>query len=160
MFNHEPPDYPCPFCLLITSGENELISRHDVVRQNERATAWVSPRWWPNNHGNVLVVPNAHYENLYDLPPAWGHAVHDLVREVAIAIRHTYDCAGVSTRQHNEPAGYQDVWHYHMHVFPRYPDDQLYNSLHLRDPVPAEARRPYVDRLRRYFDERGSLTDS
>jgi histidine triad (HIT) family protein len=35
----------------------------------------------------VLVVPNAHYENLYDLPAAYGHAVHDLVREVAIAIQ-------------------------------------------------------------------------
>jgi histidine triad (HIT) family protein len=31
-------------------------------------------------------VPNAHYENLYDLPSPYGHAIHDLAREVAIAI--------------------------------------------------------------------------
>jgi histidine triad (HIT) family protein len=58
--------------------------------------------------------------------------VHDLVREVAIAIRQTYGCKGVSTRQHNEPAGNQDAWRYHVHVFPRYADDQLYSSAPIR----------------------------
>jgi DNA-binding transcriptional LysR family regulator len=65
-------------------------------------------------------VPVGHYENLYHLPTVPGHAVHDLVREVAIAIRQTYGCQGVSTLQHNEPAGNQNAWHYHVHVFPRY----------------------------------------
>jgi histidine triad (HIT) family protein len=54
-------------------------------------------------------VPVRHYENLYLLPSRAGHA-HDLVREVAIAIRQTYGCQGVSTRQHNEPAGNQDAF--------------------------------------------------
>jgi histidine triad (HIT) family protein len=62
------------------------------------------------------VVPVAHYENLYVLPAKAGHAVHDLVREVTVAIRHSYGCDGVLTRQHNEPAGNQDAWHYHVHV--------------------------------------------
>jgi histidine triad (HIT) family protein len=53
----------------------------------------------------VLVVPNVHYENLYELPSRYGHAIHDLAREVAIAIRQTYGCDGTSVRQHNEPAG-------------------------------------------------------
>jgi diadenosine tetraphosphate (Ap4A) HIT family hydrolase len=52
-----------------------------------------------------------------------GHAIYDLVRR--IAMRHTYGCDGISTRQHNEPAGYQDVWHFHLHVFPRYHGDVL-----------------------------------
>lgn len=73
-------------------------------------------------------------------------------REAAIAIRQTYDCRGVSTRQHNEPAGNQDAWHYHVHVFPRYPNDQLYASAPLPGFVAAEQRRPYADRLRSYFD--------
>lgn len=36
-----------------------------------------------------------------------------------------YGCDGVSTRQHNEPAGDQDVWHYHLHVVPRWHGDAL-----------------------------------
>jgi histidine triad (HIT) family protein len=85
-------------------------------------------------------VPNAHYENLSDLPSRYGHAIHDLAREVAIAIRQTYCCDGTSLRQHNEPAGNQDRWHYHMHVFPRYAGDDLYFTHPEQDFTPAEQR--------------------
>jgi histidine triad (HIT) family protein len=100
----------------------------------------------------VLVVPNGHYENLYDLPSRYGHAISDLAREVAIAVRHTYGCDGTSVRQHNEPVGNQDVWHYHMHVFPRYAGDDLYLTRPERDFAPAEQRSPYADKLRVYFE--------
>lgn len=151
VFNHQPSGYQCPFCILITGSQGEVTDQRDIVRRTNLATAFVSPRWWPNNHGNVLVVPNAHHENLYDLPPEHGHAVHDLVRDVAIAIRCTYGCDGVSTRQHNEPAGNQDVWHYHVHVFPRYLQDDLYGSRPHPEFVSAELRHPFADKLRAYF---------
>jgi histidine triad (HIT) family protein len=155
--NHEPDDYACPFCRLV-GGLHDLRGVNDprdVIRRTELATAFVSPRWWPNNHGHVLVVPNAHHENLYDLPPEYGHAVHDLVREVAIGIRSTYGCDGTSVRQHNEPAGYQDVWHYHVHVFPRYHGDELYLSPALGEFSTVEDRLPYSDRLRAFFSNGG-----
>jgi histidine triad (HIT) family protein len=151
MFNHEPPGYRCPFCTLAAGGEDELTTQQDVVRRTADALAFVASRWWPNNQGHVLVVPTEHHENLYDLPPTAGHAVHDLVREIAIAIRSTYDCEGVSTRQHNEPAGYQDAWHYHVHVFPRYDGDLLYNTRHLPTDATAAQRAPYARKLRTYF---------
>ncbi|SDT43257.1 HIT family protein [Microlunatus soli] len=147
-FSHQPPDYSCPFCALIAGRSDPVNSQQDVVARTDRALAFVSPRWWPNNHGHVLVVPTTHHENLYALPPADGHAVHDLVREVAVAMRHSYGCDGVSTRQHNEPAGNQDVWHLHVHVFPRYADDHLYRNAPLPGFVSAEQRRPYAERLR------------
>ncbi|MEU8221088.1 HIT domain-containing protein [Kribbella sp. NPDC048915] len=113
------------------------------------STPWpfVASWWWPNNLGHVLVIPTAHHENLYDLPAQSGHAVHDVVREVAIAMRTSYGCTGISTRQHNEPDGYQTAWHYHVHVFPRYPDDNLYNSRRLPTPATAAEREPYIQRL-------------
>ena len=52
--------------------------------------------------------------NLYDLPAEVGHAVWDLTQRVAVAMRAAYDCDGISTRQYNEPAGNQDVWHLHV----------------------------------------------
>lgn len=154
MFNHEPDGYACPFCRLAAGGEDELNSQEDRVAENDKAMALISPRWWPNNHGHVLVVPKTHHENLYDLPGEYGHAVHDLVREVAIGIRETYDCTGVSTRQHNEPDGNQDAWHYHVHVFPRYPNDDLYGSPPMRGFVGGERRWPYAKKLRDYFASR------
>jgi histidine triad (HIT) family protein len=129
--------------------------QQDIVRRTAEAIALVSPHWWPNNHGNLLVGPVRHYENLYELPAEAGHAVHDLVREVAIAMRRTYGCEGVSTRQHNEPAGNQSVWHYHVHVFPRYDGDELYASRPYPERVTAEQRRPYAEMLRHYFAAEG-----
>jgi histidine triad (HIT) family protein len=151
---HTPTGYQCPFCALAAGAKAD--QQQDVVRRTSRAMAFVSPRWWPKNHGNVLVVPVQHYENLYELPAEAGHAVHDLVRDIAIAMRRTYDCEGVSTRQHNEPAGGQDVWHYHVHVFPRYQGDELYTSEPYREFVTPEQRRPYAERLRSYLAAEGS----
>lgn len=151
MFNHAPDGYDCPFCRLAAGGEDHLTAQHDIVLRREHALAFVASRWWPNNKGHVLVVPTAHHENLYDLSPESGHAVHDLVREIAIAIRSTYNCEGISTRQHNEPAGYQDAWHYHVHVYPRYPNDNLYNTRHLETPATPEQRAPYIHRLQGHF---------
>src|SRR5262245_10184628 len=115
---HEPPGYRCPFCELLAGRGGAVNSTEDIVRRTEGAAALIAPRWWPNNPGHVLVVSEGHHENLYSIPADAHRAVADLVREVAIAIRGTYQCAGVSTRQHNEPVGGQDVWHFHVHVFP------------------------------------------
>jgi histidine triad (HIT) family protein len=149
--SHAPPGYQCPFCALAIGVDTASNRQQDIVRRTTGALAFISPRWWPSNHGHAVVVPIGHHENLYELPDEAGHAVHDLVRDVAIAIRRTYGCEGVSTRQHNEPAGNQDAWHYHVHVFPRYPGDQLYASRPYPQFVTPEQRRPYAERLRGYF---------
>jgi histidine triad (HIT) family protein len=98
------------------------------------------------NPGHVIVAPNTHVENMYALEPELAGEIHEAARWIALALRQAYGCEGVSTRQHNEPAGYQDVWHYHLHVPPRNHGDDLYGST-WRDANPAE-RRPYADRLR------------
>ena len=101
----------------------------------------------PGNPGAALVIPRGHHENLYDLPDEVGHAVWDLTRQVAAAMREACDCAGISTRQHNDPAGGQDVWHLHVHVFPRQDDDRLYERHGENRWASPEEREPYADRL-------------
>ena len=61
-------------------------------------------------------------------------------------------CDGVSSRQHNEPAGNQDVWHYHLHVFPRWENDKLY--FERRHSTSPEQRRPYAEKLRAWLRTR------
>ena len=59
-----------------------------------------------------------------------------------------YGCEGISTRQHNEPAGMQEVWHFHLHVFPRYLDDGLYARTAERFLTTPSQRLPYAEKLR------------
>ena len=152
-YNHEPNDYACPFCLLLGGHNDEYATQDDIVYQNEFATAKIAPKWWVNNPGHVLVVPNEHYENIYNIPAEILAEVYKVVQKVAVAIRATYGCDGTSTRQHNEPAGNQDVWHLHVHVFPRYKGDQLYENHEKKSFVDGAARAPYAKKLQAYFAE-------
>jgi len=94
----------------------------------------------------VIVVPNEHVENLFTLSRVLAAEIHDTARRIAFALTDAYGCDGISTRQHNEPGGDQEVWHYHLHVFPRYAGDGLYGST-WRDTTPGE-RVPYAKKLR------------
>lgn len=145
---HEPRGYPCPFCRFQLGLFDEHSMPSDVVAVTDRAFARIAPKWWPGNPGGVLVIPRTHVENIYDLSPEDGFAVWDLTQKVAIGIRSSYGCEGTSIRQHNEPAGGQDVWHLHVHVFPRYPGDLLYQRHGDADWVDSDHRETFASRLR------------
>jgi histidine triad (HIT) family protein len=147
VWSHEPPGYDCPFCRIQQGVHNERNQPEDVVAVTGLAYARIAPKWWPGNAGAALVIPRDHHENLYAMPREAGHAVWDLTQQVATAMRTTYGCDGISTRQHNEPVGNQDVWHLHVHVFPRYADDRLYVRHREARYVDAGDRAPYADLL-------------
>ncbi|GGB46728.1 hydrolase [Flexivirga endophytica] len=146
-WRHEPVGYRCPFCAFQRGEWNDRNAASDLVVQRELVFARIAPKWWPENAGGALVIPNEHVENLYELPTDVGHALWDLTREVAIGMRETYGCQGVSTRQHNEPAGDQDVWHLHLHVLPRYDGDDLYLRHRAARYVDAAERADFAARL-------------
>jgi len=128
MYTHAPQDYECPFCA-IGRGSQESSARFspsDLIYRARQVTAFIGYRQWPKNPGNTIVIPNQHYENIYTLPEELALTVHRLARAISLAMKRAYGCDGVSLRQHNEPAGNQDVWHYHVHVTPRYQGDNFY----------------------------------
>lgn len=145
MTSHAPDDYECPFCRNLATGEG--VHPVEIIRSYDEVTVKLNPKWWVRNKGAVLVVPNQHYENVFDLPVELGTPIQRAVRDAAVAMKAAFSCDGVSTRQHNEPAGYQDVWHYHVHVFPRYEGDDLYATRDVYWPDAAEMR-AFADRLR------------
>ena len=132
---------------MVRGDDNEPWSTQaDIVRRDAKTTAWVNGRWWVNNPGGVIVVPNEHVENLYDVDRDLAGDIHEAARQIALAMRTALRCEGTSTRQHNEPGGMQEVWHYHLHVFPRWVGDELYGS-EARLTTPEE-RAPYVAAIR------------
>lgn len=142
--SHAPTGYACPFCRNINEGK----ARHplEVLYRDDDVFVKMNPRWRPNNPGSVLVLPVMHYENIFDLPVELGTSIQRAARSAALAMKSAFGCHGISTRQHNEPAGNQDVWHYHLHVFPRWEGDDLYHMPGALAPA-AEVRRR-ADELR------------
>lgn len=141
-YSHTPKNYVCPFCRVGRGdfGEGVWAEPEHVVIRTNHVTAFVASHWWPNNPGHCLVIPNEHFENIYELPSGVAEHIHSAAREIAIAMKVGYGCDGTSTRQHNEPAGYQEVWHYHLHLFPRWIDDRLYELTRQRSLAPPDER--------------------
>ncbi len=148
MHNHEPKGYICPFCRIIAGAKDSMDGTH-VIHQDETVTALLSLYRWEKNPLDILVVPNQHFENLYDLPLELAPALHQATRAVALALKVFTHCEGVSTRQHNEPAGNQDVWHYHVHIIPRFAGDRFY--MDRRIPFPEPERLAIAKELRHYL---------
>lgn len=153
LYNHEPKNYVCPHCRIARGEETEEGSQEEnIIFKNALITACIARKWWRSNPGHVLVIPNQHIENIYDMPEEIGHQIFDFSKQAAIALKEAYGCHGTSIRQHNEPAGNQDVWHYHLHVFPRYEGDNLYLN-HQNTYWPnQEEKNPYVNKLKIYFN--------
>jgi histidine triad (HIT) family protein len=151
MYNYAPPDYVCPFCLLIQRKESfqSQLKQTDIVFQTANVTAFMATRKYPNNQGHVLIIPNEHFENLYDLPLTLSSKIHALSRDIALAMKSEYQCDGILIRQHNEPAGDQNIWHYHLHVIPRFQNDDFHSAQKV--PFEAGERAKYAQRLRTWF---------
>jgi histidine triad (HIT) family protein len=153
MYNHEPSGYDCPFCHIAKGNEKKTHQSHqaDIFYRDPYITAFISTVFWPNNPGNCLIISNKHFENLYDIPEKYLTKISNLSKKVAVAYKKALHCDGVSTRQHNEPGGSQEVWHYHLQVFPRYENDNFYVNYKNRRPSTPKERRTYADKLKKYL---------
>lgn len=150
MMTNAPKDYICPICLGVEGTENSdtLLLQQDLVYTDDMVSAFINSFFIDTNEGHVIVVPNDHFENIYDLPEKVGHRVFDVAKKVAIAMKASYKCDGITTRQNNEPAGDQHAFHYHFHVFPRYDGDNFNeNSMNKRLAEPEE-RKMFANKLK------------
>ncbi|MEO8225037.1 MAG: HIT family protein [Gammaproteobacteria bacterium] len=93
----------------------------------------------PQSEGHALVIPKAAAENLFDLPPDLAAAVMRTGQRVALAIRHAFRPDGVTLLQFNGAEAGQTVFHFHLHVVPRYAGQPLHtHGRSLADPAVLE----------------------
>lgn len=77
----------------------------------------------PANKGHALILPKAHYENLYDLPDEMAAHAMISAKKIATKMKGILNCDGYNLVQNNGEAAGQTVFHFHMHLIPRYTDD-------------------------------------
>lgn len=99
------------------------------------------------NPGHVLVATTHPYETLMDTDIASAEALIRLARRVALAIQDAFQPEGITLLQANRPAGWQTVPHVHIHVLPRYENDDAGLIWPRKEPG-LEAMKDYASRLR------------
>ena len=79
----------------------------------------------PANKGHVLILPKEHYDNIYDIDTATAGELFELAVMTARALKSVLDCDGMNILQNNGTVARQTVFHFHMHIIPRYEGDTV-----------------------------------
>lgn len=107
----------CVFCEILAG---RLPS--SKVYQDDLCTAFLVLQ--PVNPGHVLVVPNRHATFLAELEEQSGTQIFRAAQRIACALRQSgLKCEGVNFFLADGEAAGQEIFHVHLHVFPRYRGD-------------------------------------
>ena len=74
----------------------------------------------PASKGHALILPKEHYANLYEIPDELAAKAMKLAKKMASAMTKALGCDGFNLVQNNGEVAGQTVFHFHIHVIPRY----------------------------------------
>ena len=77
----------------------------------------------PANKGHVIILPKSHAADIYELNEEYVSRAFVLAKKLAVALKKLTGCDGVNILQNNGGAAGQTVFHFHVHVIPRFKDD-------------------------------------
>lgn len=79
----------------------------------------------PASKGHALIIPKAHYRNLYELSDELAEKTLVLAKKMIIKLTDILNCDGYNIVQNNEECAGQTVFHFHTHLIPRYKEDSI-----------------------------------
>ncbi len=107
----------CVFC--------DIIARRapaHIVYEDDATVAFMDIA--PIHEGHTLVVPKTHAADVFEIDPEDAVAAMRTAVKVARAVKAAFGCDGVNIFQSNGPAAGQTVFHFHIHVLPRWAGDR------------------------------------
>jgi histidine triad (HIT) family protein len=111
------PSGDCIFCGIVAGKKPASF-----VYESDDWVGFMDLRQQP--YGHVVIVPRRHVRNIFDLDDETGATLTPALRRVARAVKDAFVAEGISIVQANEPP-WQEVFHLHFHVYPRYVDVPL-----------------------------------
>ena len=118
----------CIFCSIVAGD----IPSHKVY-EDERYFAFLDI--FPASKGHTLVIPKTHYADIHEMPADQYGVMAAVAKSVADLLMSKLSSEGTTIFQMNREAGWQTVFHAHMHVIPRWSDDGLHKPW---DIAPAD----------------------
>lgn len=108
----------CLFCRIV-AGELPAT----VIEEDEKTITFMDIS--PANRGHALVIPRRHSDDLYEIDDADLDACMVAARRQALRARDRLGADGVNILNSCRPEAWQTVFHFHVHVIPRYAGDPL-----------------------------------
>ena len=108
----------CIFCKIIAG---EIPSTTVYEDEDFKAILDVNPA----ARGHVIILPKHHADDVFGLEDSQAEKIFPVAKKIATALKKTYQCDGVNILQNNGEAAGQTVFHLHVHVIPRYYEDDV-----------------------------------
>ena len=103
----------------------------------------------PASKGHALILPKEHYRNLYDIDEEVVAKAMILAKKMVNKLTKVLDCDGYNIVQNNEECAGQSVFHFHMHLVPRFIKDTVTVTW-----VPGQSDNEELDRLSKALRKR------
>ena len=108
----------CKFCQII----NRQIPSW-IVYENEKVICFLPKKL--EVYGHTLIMPKQHYTDLYDIPEDILYELMKASKKITIAYREKISATGINLMHASGIDGQQSVFHFHIHLLPRFKDDKL-----------------------------------
>lgn len=108
----------CIFCSIV-AGDVPA----EVVDRDQDTLAFMDLNPWTRGH--ALVIPRRHSRDLYEVPEDDLERASVAAKRLAARMRDRLGCDGVNLLNACGPAAWQTIFHFHIHVIPRYESDSL-----------------------------------
>jgi histidine triad (HIT) family protein len=132
----------CPLCGIVKREVSAV-----VIKENKDILAFMD--LYPATPGHILIIPKRHIENIYHLPADLGARIMGTAIELAGAIKYQLSPQGLNLIQANETAAGQTIFHFHLHIVPRYDRDPVFLKFgHGNVPARAEELEQIASRIR------------
>ncbi len=126
-----PANPDCLFCKIV-AGDVPSVR----VQEDERTVAFMDIN--PATRGHLIVVPREHATGLHDIDPEDLNACTVAAQQLAGRMPGKLGADGVNLLNCAGRAAWQTVFHFHLHVIPRYEDDPLRLPGQPREPEEGE----------------------
>lgn len=106
---------------------------------------------FPIVKGHSLIIPKEHYRNALDTPEHIGAKMYPLITKIANSVKKAYNADGIGIMQFNEPAAGQEVFHSHVHILPRFKDDNVKISIPQRLKLDMEEIKAEAEKIKKFI---------
>lgn len=107
----------------------------------------------PASKGHALVLPKQHFDNIFSMDENYTGKVFTVAAKVARAIDEEFQCDGMNILQNNNEVAGQTVFHFHMHIIPRYKGDKV-NLAWEPGEITDEQINSYAEAIRNRLDNK------